>query len=85
MKLTVAMGLQYDNGKSTNLYALTIGQGKEKSKLFQEMPITAHTIVPSPISAVVSTGQDALAIFTYDLKGVPVPFISDSAYISLFA
>ncbi|MDQ6996623.1 MAG: hypothetical protein Q9M82_04080 [Mariprofundus sp.] len=85
MKLTLAMGLHYDNDKSANLYALTIGQPRKKTALVQEVSMAAYAPVPSQISNAVIVGQGALSMLTYNLKGVPIPFAADSANINLFA
>jgi len=84
MKLTLAMGLQYYNGRSRSLYALTIGQGQGKPELREEASMPVHAIAQSQVSAMVLVGKDALNIFTYDLRGFPAPVMQESASINLF-
>jgi len=85
MKLTLAMGLQYDNGKSNNLYALSIGGERQKPMTVQKnsMPGGVHTSNQRP--ALLHAPQAALFLLTYNLKGDPVPFIQNAANINLFA
>ncbi len=44
MKLTLAMGLQYDNSKQASMVALSLGQGNDPSKLREHESVTAHPI-----------------------------------------
>jgi len=60
MKLTLAMGLQYDNGKETSMVALSLGQGKPSTEMEQDEGVKEgllHTVVLQSPSVQVSTVQ----------------------------
>jgi len=85
MKLTVAMGLQYDNGKSTNLYALTLGQEGKKPISAPNNPVVHVAQVSNRLPAFAPVRKDIVLILTYTLRGFPAPAIQESANINLFA
>jgi len=85
MKLTLAMGLQFDNGKSSQMYALALGHGQGKLQPVQNNPAMALDGANDPLPTISSTGNDALFILTYSLQGLPVLLIQDSTRINLFA
>jgi len=85
MKLTVAMGLQYDNGKSNQMYALTLGGGRGKLKQLQKNQTVAPATAQNQMHTVTPGHRNALLILSYDLEGIPVPFVLDSGSINLFA
>ncbi len=85
MKLTLAMGLQFDDGKSSQMYALALGHERGKPQPVQNSPALAFVVANDPLSTTSAAGNDALLVFTYSLQGLPVAFIQDSTRINLFA
>ncbi len=85
MKLTVAMGLQYDNGKSNQMYALTLGGGRGRLKQMQKTPVAALATAQQHMHTVIPDHRNALFILSYNPEGTPVPFVLDSGSINLFA
>jgi len=85
MKLTVAMGLQYDNGKSNQMYALTLGGGQGKLKRLQKTPVAALATAQQHMHTGTPDHRHALFILSYNPVGTPVPFMLDSGSINLFA
>ena len=82
MRLTVAMGLQYDNGKSHQMYALTLGGGGIKH--LKKNQVVASATARQHMHTVISQHRNALLILSYDPQGIPVPFVLDSSSINLF-
>jgi len=78
------MGLQYDNGKSGNLYALMFGRSRILPQPLQKKVVVGAVQAVDELHLVVSAPQDSLFILSYNLKGFPVPFMSDSASINMF-
>jgi len=83
MKLTLAMGLQYDNGKSNQLYALTLGQGSEKVPV--QSRAVAGSSVPASLPVITPIRKDASLTLTYSSEGFPVQFMLGLATINVFA
>ena len=72
MKLTVAMGLQFDNGRSSNMYALSIGHQLRNDHLSIQPIRKAEAI--SDLSPVSDPGyRDAFIMLTYNIKGFRFP------------
>jgi len=84
MKLTVAMGLQYDNGKQSQLYALMLGQGGKKAEPTRNS-LKVASLVTDLALANLSGPNAASFILTYNPEGLPVQFMLDSSSINLFA
>jgi len=85
MKLTVAMGLQYDNGKSNQMYALTLGGERGQLQPLQMNHMVAPATAQYHMHTVTAGQRNALLILTYNLEGIPVPFVLDSGSVNLFA
>lgn len=71
MKLTVALGLQYDSNKSANLYAFSVGHGRALSTIkpaVERLPSKPISFA-RPVSL-----SDRWFILTYDPHGLPVMF-----------
>jgi len=78
MKLTLAMGLQYDSNKPASLYALSVGGSRsvKSSEPIPEVLPNAPLVAASPVGAWLT--------LTYNLHGIPV-MQSPTALIDLFA
>jgi len=85
MKLTLAMGLQYDNGKSNQMVALTLGRGEGKPEPAQNSPVMALPVSSHQPTMITPVRNNAVLMLTYSLQGLPVPFLQDVTNINLFA
>ncbi len=84
MKLTLAMGLQFDNGQSSQVYALALGHGQGALQPVRNSPAAALADAEHRLPAANAGGNDAWLVLTYSLQGLPVAFIQDSNRINLF-
>lgn len=99
MKLTLAMGLQFDNGKQASAVALSLGRDKQASMQAEQQPM--QTVLVQSESVRAETGQretghfnqssiipskksEALFFLTYNLKGLNDTLVFENALVDLY-
>jgi len=78
MKLTLAMGLQFDNNKAANMYALSIGQGSQSTMPVPVDAIAEHAVrLEQPLAVIPQSGGSPFFL-TYNLNGLPDTMMFDT-------
>ncbi|MDX8413487.1 MAG: hypothetical protein R8J85_05310 [Mariprofundales bacterium] len=82
MKLTVALGLQYDNNRPASVYALSVGG----QRTVKPPDLTAEVIPEDGVTTAAATApqRDRWLALTYNFNGIPV-MLPPTATIDLFA
>ncbi|MDQ6969158.1 MAG: hypothetical protein Q9M16_01425 [Mariprofundus sp.] len=95
MKLTLAMGLQYDNGKEARMFAMSMGQGETPPMFNADKPLKTEVVQLAVAQVnqaetakqepVVAYKKDHIPFFlTYNLKGLNDTLILDQSLVDLF-
>jgi len=88
MRLTLAMGLQYDNGKEASMFAMSLGEGKP-SPLQKPESVVNAAVVMNPIEAEMLSVEPVQAVkssffLTYNLKGLNDTLIFEQNLLDMF-
>jgi len=81
VKLTVALGLQYDNNRPSSVYALSVGGGRTVPPPDPTVAIAAEEAI---IASSAPPRRGRWLALTYNLNGFPV-MLPPTATIDLFA
>jgi len=94
MKLTLAMGLQYDNGKEPSMVALSLGQDKAPTGMKREEAVkhglfravaSQSSVNPRPsVESILSKENDAPFFLTYNVKGLSDTLIFNHVLLDVF-
>jgi len=81
VKLTVALGLQYDNNRPASVYALSVGGQRTVVPPDPAVEVLADDALSAPV---ISPQKDHWFALTYNFNGLPV-MLPPTAAIDLFA
>ncbi|MBN4077013.1 hypothetical protein JYT48_01935 [Mariprofundus ferrooxydans] len=88
MKLTLAMGLQYDNGKEASMFAMSLGQGKppplQKPESVVNAAVAMNAIETEMLSVEPVQAVKTSFFLTYNLKGLNDTLIFEQSLLDIF-
>jgi len=90
MKLTLAMGLQYDNGKEANMFAMSLGSDHSLPIIKADRAVVlesiqTHTIESESLPVQAFKRDDHAVFLTYNLRGFNDTLIFDHSLLDMFA
>jgi len=85
MKLTLALGLQYDNSSPSSFASMPLRQMNSLNTVAQPEPVIDADLIPATSSLLEFSNHHGVFFLTYNLQGSPIPVTNDAVKIDMFA